>query len=623
LRVGAAAQSHLDKQTHLMPMLSLGNAFTDDELAAWEERLVRVAGEEARTGYVTELKIDGTAVALTYQNGTLISGATRGNGVIGEVVTPNLRTVRAVPLKLRGSGFPALFEIRGEIYMTFDAFERMNESRVKAGDAVFANPRNSAAGSLRQLDPEITRTRMLGFYGYSVAAPSGVKLPFRTQWELLDTLQSWGIPVAPERTRCATLADVFAQASHVEHSARARLPFAIDGLVVKVDDLRLQEELGVIGGREPRWAIARKFAPDIAITRLLDIDVNVGRTGVLTPFAVLDPVEIGGAMVKLANLHNEDLVAGKDLRIGDMVQVKRAGEVIPQVIGPVPEQRTGAEQVWAMPRNCPRCETAVEREEDGVGVYCPNMACPGRRIESLVHFAGRSAMDIRGLSYARIQQLIDAGHVADVGDIYSVTTADLVGLDRFAKRSAEQLTAAIAQSKTRPLSRLINALGIRHVGEGASQLLARHFGTMEALAAATEKQVLEIPGIGEIIASAVVAFFADATAQRVLAKLREQRVNFTEPRSESAGDALRGQAIVITGTLPTLSRSDATKLVESNGGRIASSVSKSTSFVVAGEDAGTKLEKARDLGIETIDEAELFRRIREPRASDDEESPDR
>ena len=603
-------------------MLSLGNAFNDDELQAWEERLVRVAGEEARGPYVTELKIDGTAVALTYENGLLVSGATRGNGVIGEVVTPNLKTVRAVPLRLRGSGFPARFEVRGEIYMTFDAFERMNEARVKAGEAVFANPRNSAAGSLRQLDPEITRTRMLGFYGYSVAAPPGAKLPFTTQWELLETLLSWGIPVAPERKRCATLAEVFAHAHHVEQSARARLPFAIDGLVVKIDDLRLQEELGVIGGREPRWAIARKFAPDIAITKLLDIDVNVGRTGVLTPFAVLDPVEIGGAMVKLANLHNEDLIAEKDLRIGDMVQVKRAGEVIPQVIGPVPDQRSGAEKTWKMPQQCPRCGTAVEREEDGVGVYCPNMACPGRRIESLVHFAGRSAMDIRGLSYARIQQLIDAGHVADVGDIYSVTVEQLVALERFARKSAEQLVAAIEQSKSRPLSRLINALGIRHVGEGASQLLARHFGSMDALAKATERQVLDIPGVGDIIAGAVVSFFADPTAQQVIEKLRARGVNFVEPRSELAGEALRGKAIVVTGTLPTLSRTEVTKLIESNGGRIASSVSKSTSFVVAGEEAGTKLDKAKALGVEVIDEAELLRRIAAgPEETSDETSP--
>ena len=587
-------------------MLSLGNAFDDGELAAWEERIARIVGDVGRGPYATELKIDGTAVSLTYENGLLVSGATRGNGSVGEVVTANLKTVRAIPLKLRGRGFPPQIEIRGEVYMTFEAFERMNEARIKAGEPVFANPRNSAAGSLRQLDPEITRSRTLGFYGYSVAVPAGVKLPFTTQWDLLETFQSWGIPVAPERRRCKTLKDVFEHAHHVENTGRARLPFAIDGLVVKVDDLRLQEELGVIGGREPRWAIARKFAPDIALTRLLDIDVNVGRTGVLTPFAVLDPVEIGGANVKLANLHNEDLIAAKDLRIGDMVQVKRAGEVIPQVIGPVPEERTGSEKPWKMPKKCPRCGTAVEREEDGVGVYCPNMACPGRRIESLVHFAGRSAMDIRGLSYARIQQLIDAGHVEDVGDIYAVTVDQLVQIERFAQKSAEQLVAAIQESKKQPLSRLINALGIRHVGEGASQLLARHFATLDALAAATEQQVLEIPGIGEIIAHAVAAFFADPTAKKVLRKLEKHGLNFTEPRAASAGTSLRGKTIVVTGTLPTLSRTEVLKLIESNGGKVASSVSKATTFVVVGEDAGTKLEKAKSLGVRTVSEAGLL-----------------
>ena len=603
-------------------MLSLGNAFDDGELAAWEERIARIVGDAGRGPYTTELKIDGTAVSLTYENGLLVSGATRGNGSVGEVVTANLKTVRAIPLKLRGKGFPPQVEIRGEVYMTFESFERMNEARIKAGDPVFANPRNSAAGSLRQLDPEITRSRTLGFYGYSVAVPAGVKLPFTTQWELLETFQGWGLPVAPERRRCRTLKEVFEHAHHVEHTGRARLPFAIDGLVVKVDDLRLQEELGVIGGREPRWAIARKFAPDIALTRLLDIDVNVGRTGVLTPFAVLDPVEIGGANVKLANLHNEDLIAAKDLRIGDMVQVKRAGEVIPQVIGPVPEERTGSEKPWKMPKKCPRCGTAVEREEDGVGVYCPNMACPGRRIESLVHFAGRSAMDIRGLSYARIQQLIDAGHVEDVGDIFAVTVDQLVQIERFATKSAEQLVAAIEQSKKQPLSRLINALGIRHVGEGASQLLARHFGTLAALESATEQQILEIPGIGEIIAHAVAAFFADPTAKKVLRKLERHGVNTTEPRAASSGTSLRGKTIVVTGTLPTLSRTEVLKLIESNGGKVASSVSKATTFVVVGEDAGTKLEKAKSLGVRTVSEAELVEIIAgRDTADDDEDEP--
>jgi DNA ligase (NAD+) len=610
LRVGAPPASALAKHVHLVPMLSLGNAFDDEELAGWEERLVRLVGEDVRkVGYSAELKIDGAAVSLTYRDGVLATGATRGNGVIGEEVTANLRTIREIPLRLRGDRIPPVLEIRGEVYMPFDRFERMNEERVRAGEPVFANPRNAAAGALRQLDPAITAARPLRFFGYAVAAPARSPLPFRTQSELLDSLAAWGIPVAPERRRCATLAEVAAHAHHVEHTARAALNFAIDGLVVKVDDLGLQDELGIVGGREPRWAIARKFAPDIATTRLLEIAVNVGRTGVLTPFAVLEPVEIGGVTVKLATLHNADYVAEKDLRKGDLVQVKRAGEVIPQVIGPVPEEGRRRGRRWTMPETCPRCGTPTERDEEEAATYCPNVACPGRRIEALTHFASRHAMDIRGLSYQRLQQLLDAGLIADAADLYDLTAEQLVDLERFAEKSARSLVEAIAASKAQPLSRLLFALGIRHVGQNVAQLLARHFGSLDALAAASEEEVSGVSGIGDVIAQAVVGWFADPAARRLVTKLRERGVKFTEPRSAAAGGALKGKTVVITGTLPTLSRSQATELVESNGGRVTSSVSKQTSFIVVGEEAGSKLEKARTLGVETIDEAELLRRV--------------
>jgi DNA ligase (NAD+) len=610
LRVGAPPASALAKHVHLVPMLSLGNAFDDAELVQWEERLVRLVGEEARTaGYSAELKIDGAAVSLTYRDGVLVTGATRGNGVIGEEVTANLRTIREIPLRLRGTNVPPVLEIRGEVYMPFSRFERMNEERVRAGEPVFANPRNAAAGALRQLDPAITAARPLHFFGYAVAAPPRAPLPFRTQSELLDTLAAWGIPIAPERRRCAALAEVTAHAHHVEHAARAQLDFAIDGLVVKVDSLSLQDELGVVGGREPRWAIARKFAPDIATTRLLEIEVNVGRTGVLTPFAVLEPVEIGGVTVRLATLHNADYVAEKDLRRGDLVQVKRAGEVIPQVIGPVPEDGRRRGRRWVMPDRCPRCGTPTEREEEEAATYCPNLACPGRLIEGLVHFASRGGMDIRGLSYARLQQLLDAGLVADAADIFELTEEQLVELDRFAEKSARNLVEAIAASKAQPLSRLLFALGIRHVGQNVAQLLARHFGSLDALAAAGEEEISAVGGVGDIIAHAVAAWFADPAAQRLVRKLRERGVTLVEPRPAASGGALKGKTVVITGTLPTLSRSQATELVESNGGRVTSSVSKQTSFVVVGDDAGSKLEKARSLGVEIVDEAELLRRV--------------
>jgi DNA ligase (NAD+) len=609
MRVGAPPQSQLAKHTHLAPMLSLGNAFADDELRDWEDRMARISGEEARKGYTAELKIDGAAVSLTYRDGVLVTAATRGNGTIGEDVTPNVRTIRDVPLRLRGVGFPGLLEIRGEVYMPFDRFEEMNQARAATGEPLFANPRNSAAGSLRQLDPSITASRPLRFYGYSVATPPGMAPPFTTQWELLEALAGWGIPVAPHRRRCTTLEQVCEMAEEIEHRTRGDLNFAIDGIVVKVDSLALQDELGVVGGREPRWAIARKFAPDIAVTRLLSIEVNVGRTGAINPFAMLEPVEIGGATVKLATLHNEELIRTKDLRIGDWVQVKRAGEVIPQIIAPLPERRDGSERPWTMPTRCPSCDTEVEREDDVAAVYCPNVGCAGRRLEGLVHFASRGAMDIRGLSYARIEQLIEAGLVEDPANLYDLTVDQLVQLERFAEKSAAQLVAAIADSKQQPLSRLLNALGVRHVGAGAAQLLARHFGSMRSLMAATEAQILDVRGVGATIAHAVTQFFADPAGRDLVERLERAGLTMTEVKAAAAGGALAGATVVLTGTLPTLTRPEATERIERAGGRVTSSVSKSTTFVVSGESAGGKLEKARALGVEIIDESELLRRL--------------
>jgi DNA ligase (NAD+) len=610
MRVGVAPQSQLLKHTHIQPMLSLGNAFDDSELQAWEERLVRLAGEDVtRCGYTVELKIDGAAVSLTYEDGVFVAGATRGNGLIGEIVTENLRTVRDVPLRLAGSAPKGLVEVRGEVYLPFDRFERMNEERVRAGEPVFANPRNAAAGSLRQLDPAITAKRPLRFYGYSAVTQDGSSLPFRTQWELLGTLEQWGIPVAPHRKRCVRLDEVFEWAREVEYNLRGSLNFAIDGGVVKVDALGLQDELGVIGGREPRWAIARKFAPDIGETRLLDIGVNVGRTGALNPYAILEPVEIGGVIVKLATLHNEDLVRRKDLRIGDIVQVKRAGEVIPQLIGSIPEKSEPRGPEWRMPKKCPSCGTPVERDDDEVAIYCPNVACPGRQLEGLVHFASRGAMDIRGLSYSRIEQLITEGLVSDPGDLYSLDRDKLLALEGYAEKGTEALLAAIEASREQPLSRLLHALGIRHVGSMAAQVLARHFGTLDRLAAASQEEIMAVRGVGEIIAVGVESYFRDPAARRLIEKLRAAGVNFTEPRQVASGGALSGKTVVITGILPTLSRTRATELVEQAGGRVTNSVSRSTSFLVAGAEAGSKLAKAQSLGVEIIDEAALLKRI--------------
>jgi DNA ligase (NAD+) len=611
MRVGAEPASALAKHTHLVPMISLGNAFNDVELDEWESRIARLVGDDAqRAGYVTELKIDGTAVSLTYVDGVFTTGTTRGNGIVGEDVTANLRTLRDIPLRLRGDDVPPLLEIRGECYLPFSLFEKLNEERVAAGEPVFANPRNSAAGSLRQLDPANSAKRPLRFFGYTVAFAPGASVPFATQWELLDTLSRWGIPVAPNRQRCATMTEVHEWARDVEQRLRAELDFAIDGGVIKVDSLRLQDELGVVGGREPRWAIARKFAPDIAETKLIDIQVNVGRTGSLNPFAVLEPVEIGGTTVKLATLHNFDLIRSKDLRVGDVVQVKRAGDVIPQIIGPVPEKRDPANmpQVVEIPTKCPSCGTPVERDEEEVAIYCPNVLCPDRQLEAIVHFASRGAMDIRGLSYARIEQLIAAGFVHDVADLYDLTSEQLTSLERFADKSADNLIDAIIASKQQPLSRVLFGLGIRHVGQTAAQLLARHFGNMEALRNATTEDILTLRGMGETIAIAVVAYFHDPSAATLVTKLAAHGLTLAEPVSVAVGGAFKGMTFVVTGTLPTLSRGDATALIESQGGRVTSGVSKATTAVVVGEEAGSKLEKAKTLGIETIDEAELLRR---------------
>ncbi len=611
-RVGSEPQSALPKHTHLVPMLSLDNAFDEEELAAWDERVRRLGGDAVdRSGYSCELKIDGAAVSLTYRDGLLVTGATRGSGSVGEDVTPNLRTMHDVPLRLNTETPPPLLEIRGEAYFPFSRFAKMNAERSAAGEPVFANPRNAAAGALRQLDPTMTAKRPLRFFGYAAVHPDGAAaLPFATQDQLLAALNAWGVPVAPHRMICRTLSEVNAWATQVEQTFRASIDFAIDGAVVKVNALALQEELGEISGRVPRWAIARKFAPDIAETTLLRIGVNVGRTGSLNPYAELDAVEIGGTTVRLATLHNFDLLASKDLRVGDRVLVQRAGDVIPQVIGPLPEKRDAVAPPvpFVAPTVCPSCGTPVRRDEDEVALYCPNVACPGRLLEALVHFTSVDAMDIRGLSYARIEQLVQAGLVHDAADFYALTAAQLLPLDRMADKSAEKLVAAIDASRLQPLSRLLNALGIRHVGGVAAQLLARRFGSIEALQAATLAEIMAVRGIGDVIAQSVREFLDDPSALTLVRKLIDARVQTTEPQVQSGVGPLAGLTVVLTGTLPTLSRTDATALVEQAGGRVTSSVSKNTSFLVAGDDAGSKLDKAKSLNVSVIDEAELIRR---------------
>ncbi|MFS8636904.1 MAG: NAD-dependent DNA ligase LigA [Gemmatimonadota bacterium] len=609
-RIGAEPASQFEKVRHLAPMLSLDNAFDYGELRAWEDRNARILSEVRDAGYVAELKIDGAAVALLYEDGVFVRGATRGNGVIGEDVTRNLRTIREIPLRLRDGDAPVpkRVEIRGEVYMSYSGFSALNERRAAAGEPTFANPRNSAAGSLRQLDPRITAERPLSFFAYQIQLDpdSRDELPVETQEEVLRLLAAWGLPVNPERRVCRNLDEVIAYAAYVEQQLRGTLDYAIDGLVVKVAPIRLWPELGIVGGREPRWAIAYKFAPDLATTKLLAIEINVGRTGSLNPYAVLEPVEIAGATVRLATLHNFEDIARKDLRVGDTVLVKRAGEVIPQVVGPVTDQRTGLETPFVPPDRCPVCGTPVERPADEVMLYCPNGSCPARIYWGIVHFASQSAMDIRGLGEQTVQLLLDRGLVRDVADLYSLRVEDLRELDGFADLSARNLVDAIQASRDRPLHRLLFALGVRHVGIVAAQQLARHFGTMDALLEATAEAFAAVHGIGPATAGALAAYLAEPKNRELIERLRAAGVNMIEPVEREATRPFSGLTFVVTGTLPTLSRKEVTEFIERRGGRVAGSVSRSTDYVVVGESPGSKLDRARELGVPILSEAELL-----------------
>jgi DNA ligase (NAD+) len=609
-RVGAEPANQFEKVPHLAPMYSLDNAFDADELRGWQRRNARITRDVEDAEYVAELKIDGAAVALLYEDGVLVRGATRGNGWIGEAVTQNLRTIHDVPLRLRedtDTPIPTRFEIRGEVYMTLSGFERLNEQRVADGLPTFASPRNAAAGSLRQLDPGVTAGRPLRFFGFQIQLDpdGGEALPLRTQAEILDTLQAWGVPVNPQRAVCADLEQVIAFAEAAE-AARAELDYLIDGVVVKVSPVSLWPELGVIGDRDPRWAIAYKFAPELATTRLEEIRINVGRTGSLNPYAVLEPVEIGGATVRLATLHNFEDVARKDLRHGDMVVVKRAGDVIPQVVGPLTQERTGDETPFIPPETCPACDTPVERPEGEVMVYCPNSSCPDRIYWGIVHFVSRSAMDIRGLGERTVQQLLHTGKVRDFADLYRLTESDLLELEGFGQVSAANLVASIDASRAQPLSRLLFALGIRHVGSHVAQLIARAYGSLDALMGAEEEQIAALHGIGATTAAALSSYLGEPRNRELMERLRAAGLTLTEPFQRAETQPFAGLTFVITGTLPTLSRTEAKAFIEERGGRVAGSVSGKTDYLLAGDDPGSKLDRARELGVKQITEDELM-----------------
>jgi DNA ligase (NAD+) len=610
LRVGAEPASRLEKTEHLAPMLSLDNAFNPDELRAWETRNARIAAEVRSGGYVVEHKLDGLAVSLTYEDGVLVKGATRGNGVIGEDVTRNLRTIREIPLRLRGHGFPRRMEVRGEVFLPLSGFEELNQRRAAQGHSTFANPRNAAAGSVRQLDPAVTAERPLRFFAFSVELDprGGDAFPAARQKELLETLTAWGLPVNPHYRGVDDLDGVIAYVDGLE-AERDSLDYEIDGAVVKVDPLALHAELGIVGGREPRWAVAYKFAPSLVTTRLLSIEINVGRTGSLNPYAVLEPVEIGGATVRLATLHNEEDIRRKDIRVGDRVLVKRAGEVIPQVVGPVVETGEQRGDPFRMPDDCPVCDTPVERPEAEVMSYCPNGACPARRFWAIVHFVGGDAMDIRGLGERTTQQLLDRGLVEDPGDLYNLTAEQLLQMEGFKQKSVDNLLAGLAASRGRGLARVLFGLGVRHVGQAAAELLARAFGSIDRLMAASADDFAAVHGIGRTTAEALAGYFAEPRNREIVEKLRRAGVSLVEEQAAPAEGPFSGLSFVLTGTLPSLSRKEATQLIEGAGGRITGSVTRKTDFVVAGAEPGSKLDKARELGVAVLSEAELLSRL--------------
>jgi DNA ligase (NAD+) len=600
-RVGGRVREGFATVRHRVPMLSLANAFDAADLADFDRRVrAGLAGEDVE--YVVELKFDGVAVSLTYEGGRLVRGATRGDGVTGEEITANLRTIRSIPLRLRHPEPPDVIEVRGEVYMPKEAFARLNERREEAGRPLFANPRNAAAGSLRQLDPGITRERKLDIWLYGVGYADGVA--FARHTEVLAWLTAQGFRVNPHTRTFRTLKDVERHLAHWRET-RFELPYVIDGLVLKVDRLDQQKRLGATL-KSPRWASAFKYPPEQAQTTVEDIIIRVGRTGVLTPTAVLAPVPLAGTTVSRAALHNEDLIREKDIRIGDVVLVHKAGDIIPEILSSKPEKRTGSRPPFAMPRRCPECDSLLVRPEGEVGIYCTNVACPARLERNLLHFVSRNAMDISGLGPAVIQQLTERRLVGDPADLYALSRAELIGLERMGPKSADNLLKAIQNSKRNSLARLIQALGIRHVGERAARLLAERFGSLSGLMAAGREELEAVPEIGPKIADSVLSFFARDSNRRVVAKLVQAGVNTVAAHPAAAHPRpLAGKSFVLTGTLEEFSRAQAAARIEEFGGRVVEGVSRQTDYVVLGKNPGRKYDKAVKLGVMIIEEKEF------------------
>jgi len=608
-RAGARPLDKFVKVRHPAPILSLANAFSAEDLRAWYERILTLDPRVAQSGFVMEPKIDGLTVVLHYEDGLLVRGATRGDGVVGEDITENLRTVKAIPLHIpigeANIHVPVHFVVRGEAFIFSKEFEALNQKLEEAGQKTYLNPRNTAAGSLRQLDPALTAARPLTILNYAIVE-SSEPLP-ATQWETLQTLKAYGFPVSDLCELVPSIDEVIAKIPQWTEG-RDKIPFEVDGVVIKLNDLVAAAELGFVG-KDPRGAIALKYPAREVTTILKEIGVNVGRTGVLTPYAMFEPVEVGGVVIKQATLHNFDYIQEKDIRIGDRVLLKRAGDVIPYVIGPIKEVRTGQERIFTIPGVCPSCGQPTEHLPGEVAWYCVNSACPAQLKRNVEHFVSRGAMEIIGLGEKIVEQIVDEGLVKDLADLYTLKVSDFLKLEGFADKKAENLIAAIEISRAQPLSRLINALGIRGVGEVMAVDLARTFTDLDELKRADEARLMSIDGVGPNIAAAIVDWFKRPANLAMLEKLRAAGVWPRVERDESLGSqsaALSGLVFVITGTLPTLSREAAKALIEQNGGKVTDSVSKNTSYLVVGEAAGSKLDKARALGVKQLGEAELL-----------------
>ncbi len=602
-RVGAGPTQDVPQHRHPVPMLSLANAFSEEQLLAWQKRAQAIL-PDAKFSYVCELKIDGLAMALTYEKGKLAIGASRGDGLIGEDWTPNIRTIRTLPQHLRGERIPDRVEVRGEIYMSIQSFEKLNEEM--HDNRLFANPRNAAAGSLRQKDPRVTASRHLDFFGYQIGYIQGMNID--NQWDALRDIREWGFPVNPNIHLAHSLDDVIIFCKKWEQE-RFNLPYEIDGVVIKVNDFFQQQELGTVA-RDPRWAIAFKYPPIQVATQLLNIDVNIGRTGAVNPWAELEPVNIRGVTVSRASLHNEGDIQRKDLRVGDWVLVQRAGEVIPQVVKPVIERRTGNEEVYHLPERCPRCGTPIIRVPDQAMAYCPNTKCPARNLESLIHFVSKGAMDIDTIGEKMCEQLVAAGYITTVADFYTLTHDQLLALEGVKTKSADNMLAGIEASKHRPLWRLLFGLNIRYMGEKAAQLIANAFQNIDDLLAASEEAIVAVPGIGPKIGHSVYSWLQETDNQALLERLREYGLNMQEEQHTVTGP-LAGQTFLLTGRLNNMTRPVAEEALTQLGGTIASGVSKSLSHLIVGEEPGSKVAKAQKAGVPIHDEQWLIDLLKE------------